>query len=298
MAQATAFKTYNAVGNREDLIGVISNITRHETPFMSSLERVKAENTYHEWQTDTLSTAADNAQIEGADYAFTLASPTSRTGSYTQIFSKMAKVSRSQNSADHAGTDKELNYQVTKRMKEIMTDVEKALFTGTGNSGASGTARRLKGALSWITTNVETGTGTGTEVLTQDMYNDSLQAIWSSGGRPDATYVNAFQKRKVSGFANVDRTKYVEDGEKKLTNTVMEYESDFGIQKIVLNPFMDTDKVLIVTSDLWKLAVYRDSEKIDYPSLGSYVAKVVEAELTLEARNQAGNGKITGLTTA
>lgn len=296
MAQATSFKTYDVVGNREDLTDVISTITRKETPIFSALEKTKAKSTYHENQVDTLSTGSDNAAIEGADYTFALPSATTRQGSYTQIFSKTVKVSKTQVAGmDHAGAADEFDYQTEKRMKEIATDVEKALITGTGNSGASGTARRLKGMLAYITTNVTTGTGTGNEALTEAMFNDNLQDIWEAGGRPDASYVNGAQKRVISGFAT-SNTRYLEMNEDaKLINKVSVYESDFGVIRIELDPFMDTDKVLNVERDLWRVAVLRPIVFEDVPSLGSYKAGVIEGELTLESRNEAGSGKITQL---
>jgi hypothetical protein len=42
MAQASAFKTYDAIGNREDLTDVIATITLSETPIFSGLEKTKA----------------------------------------------------------------------------------------------------------------------------------------------------------------------------------------------------------------------------------------------------------------
>lgn len=295
MAQSTTTKTYDVVGNREDLTDIISTITRKETPLYSSLQRTKANSTYHETQVDTLVTGSDNAQIEGFDYTLAVASARSRQGSYTQIFTKTVSVSKTQQAMNPAGIDDEFAYQTQKRMKEIATDIEKALITGTGNSGASGAARRLKGILSYMTTNVETGTGTGNEALTETMYNDHLKRIWDAGGRPDKTFVNGSQKRKISAFAT-SNTRYIEmDESAKLINKVAVYESDFGTQTIELDPFMDTDKVASLQMDLWALAVLRPVVYDDVPSVGSYKAGVIEGELTLESRNQAGSGQITQL---
>lgn len=298
MAQASALKTYGAVGEREDLTDVIAVITRHETPIFSGLEKVKARGTLHEWQTDSLSTGSDNAQIEGADFQFAIPGYRTRVSNNTQIFTKTLEVSRTMRAVDVAGVEDEFAYQMEKRMKEIATDVEEALITGTGNTGASGTARRLKGILGFITTNVETGTGTGTEALTETMYNDLLQTIWTAGGRPDYTYVNGFQKRKISGFSS-NNTRYVEMAEGgELKNSVSVYESDFGRQRIELDPFMNTDTVVAVQRDMWKVAVLDPIHKVDVATVGDATRAALVGELTLEARNEAASGKITGLTTS
>ncbi len=57
----TTFRTYAAVGIREDLSDTIYSISPTSTPFMSSLGKSKATNTYHEWQTDQLAAPRVNA---------------------------------------------------------------------------------------------------------------------------------------------------------------------------------------------------------------------------------------------
>lgn len=300
MAQASALKTYDAVGNREDLTDVVAVITRNETPIFSSLEKIKAKGTYHEWQNDTLSTGSDNAAIEGADFDFAIPGARTRTGSYTEIFTKTLEVSGTQQAVDTAGLEDEYAYQMEKRMKEIATDIENALITGTGNSGASGTARRLKGILAFMTTNVETGTGTAAEALSETKYNNLLQSIWNAGGRPDTTYVNGWQKRKISAFST-NNTRYVEvsgTGGAEISNTVSVYHSDFGVQRIELDPFMTTSVVAALERGRWKVAVLRGLKQVDVATTADSKRGAIVGELTLQADNEAASGQATGLTTA
>lgn len=299
MANTTAVQTYQAVGNREDLTDIIGTITRHETPIFSGLAKVKVAATYHEWQIDTLSTGSANAAIEGADFSFTRASSRTRVGNYSQIFSKVLEVSETQRAVSVAGLEDEFAYQMEKRMKEIATDVEKALITSTANSGASGTARTMKGLLAFITTNVETGTGTSTsETLTETMYNNALQTIWAAGGRPDYTYVNGWQKRKISAFATSNQRyqEVAEDGE--LKNYVSIYTSDFGKQVIALDPFMDTDKVLLLQRDMAQVGTLRGISKVDVATVGDSKRGALVGEMTLVVKNEASCGQITGLATS
>ena len=48
------YQTFQAVGEREDLIDVIYDISPTDTPFMSTVAKTSASNVYHEWQTDSL----------------------------------------------------------------------------------------------------------------------------------------------------------------------------------------------------------------------------------------------------
>lgn len=298
MAQATAIKTYDAIGDREDLTDTIAVITRHETPFYSTTAKSKAEGRYHEWQIDTLSTANSNAAIEGADFTFAIPGGRTRTGNYTQIFTKTLEVSESQRAVSVAGLDDEFAYQMEKRMKEIATDIEAALLTGTQASGASGTARTLKGALTFIATNVETGTGTASHYLTETLFNNALQTIWNSGGRPDTVYVNGFQKRQISSFSTPNQ-RYVEiSGEGELRNTISAYDSDFGRLMIELNPFMPKDKTFIAQKDMWSIPVLRGIKPKDVATVGDAKRGALVGELTLQANNEAASGSNQNLLTS
>jgi hypothetical protein len=298
MSQSTAIKTYGAIGNREDLTNLVVMVSPEKTPLWSGLEKVTAKGTYHEWQTDSLTAATTNYQIEGAEFSFTIPGYRTRTGAYTQIFSKTLEVSGTQMVVDVAGVENEFSYQMKKRMKELATDIEKALFTGTGNSGASGTARHLKGIFSWISTNSSTGSSSGTQALTESLFNDLLQTVYDAGGSPDSAYCNSFQKRKISAFATSNARYQTPGTEGKLYNFVSAYESDFGVIQVKLDQFCDTDKVAVLDSSLWRIAILRGVKSVDVAMISDGKRGALLCELTLEAGNEAGSGEIIQLTTS
>ncbi len=294
------FVTYNATAaGREDLLDIITNIAPTETPMLSTFGKTKAKAVYHEWLTDTLGAAAANAQVEGSDATGGTMVARGRTGNYTQILRKTPLISDTQDIIDKAGLESEVAYQVTKALKELARDIEFAVVsTATGTAGGSGAARIMKGVLGWITTEVETGTGTGASgVLLEAHYLDALQGIWDNGGKPDTTYTNAFNKRKIDAFT-ANSTKYTDATTGKLSNYVSIYESSFGIQKIVLDRFMPTDTLACLQNDLWKVASLRPVNATPLAKTGSNQKIMIEAELTLESRQEAGSGKITGRSTS
>jgi len=124
MSQSTAMLTYNAVGNREDLIDVITNISPEDTPMFSSFGKTKARDTYHEWLEDSLATATSNTNIESADYSFSARDPRTREGNYTQIFVTPVEVSDTQRAVNAAGIKDEYAYQMAKALKEHARDIE------------------------------------------------------------------------------------------------------------------------------------------------------------------------------
>lgn len=297
MAYASAALTYQAAGNREDLTDILTNITPTDTPMFSRFQKTRAKGTLHEWMTESLASAAENKNVEGADFTYTTPTARTRVNNYTQIFVKTLEVSATQEVIDKAGLESEFAHRMENQMKEIARDVEYQYVNGASASGASGTARELNGVLSFISTNNETGSGTGTQALTEAMYNDALQTIYAAGGNPDTAYANGWQKRKISSFSTPS-TRNVDADDKRLVASVDVYESDFGMQTIVLDRYMSTDTVALLEDNKWATAILRPFESMETAKVADSLRGAIVGELTLECRNEAASGKITQLTTS
>ena len=251
MAQlGNTFETYDAVGNREDLQNVIYNISPTDTPFMSAIGTGSASAIKHEWQTDSLATAASNAQIEGDDSPSAALAATTRVHNYTQISYKPVMVSGTQEAVDAAGRDSELAYQIAKAGKELKRDMEVDLTGKTvagAGSGNGATARTSRGFESWTETNnnyaSDGGNSSGTvtdgtqRVLTESMLKGEMKSCFDNGGDPNLLIVGSFNKQKVSGFTgNSTRMDMAED--RSLVATIDVYVSDFGEVRVVADRFL------------------------------------------------------------
>ena len=102
-APTNTFTSYDAVGIKEDLSDVITNISPEETPLYSAMKKTKATNTYHEWQTDSLRSSAVNANIEGDDTTAEARSATTRLGNRTQIFKNAVSIPDTDEGLSKAG---------------------------------------------------------------------------------------------------------------------------------------------------------------------------------------------------
>jgi hypothetical protein len=297
-----AWESYSSVGNREDLIDVITNISPTEAWFTSNTGSVRAISKYHEWQTDTLAAAAANAQYEGNVITATAQTATKRVGNYTQILTKSFAVTDTEQAIDTAGGANKVDYLTAKNMKMLANDIEYALvINSTQASGATGTARTMYGVLGYIATNYATGaTGTGTGSLTETLFNNCLQNIWAAGGYPSTALVGAFQKRLISDWTT--NTRNVQADAKKLTAAVDVYQSDFGTVAIRLHHILNTNAagtiIILGDMDLWKKAWLRPVKKEELARTSLARLFVISAELTLESRQEAGSGKVYNLTTS
>lgn len=292
------FTTYHQNGNREDLLNLVVNISPTETPMLSGFAKSRCFNTLHQWVQDSLAAVGDSKVVEGSDATFGTLSARTIVSNYTQINRKTFQVSDTQDSSAvrKAGVSgSEYNYQLSKAMKELARDMEKDIITGTSASGASGSARNARGVLDFLSTNVETGSGTGTQALTETMYNDLLQTIYESGGNPDTTYVAGFQKRQISGFT-ASSTRNIEAQSRRLVANIDVYESDFGLQRVILDRHMSADVVAVLEKKYWKFCPLRPTKHVPLSKIGSSRRGMIESEWTLEALAESSSGKITELT--
>jgi len=286
------YQTYDAKTNHEDLTDVLTKIGDMTTPVYSKLRKVSAKNTLHEWSTYEHDSAAVNAQIEGALYTYGELTAPSRLTNYTQIFRKTFQVSNTQQAVDPAGMEDEYAFRVQVALEAIGRDIEKALVTGSGNSGASGTGRELKGIMGFITTNISSGTGTG-RALTEAELNSLIQDCYENGGRPDWLLGSYTQVNKLAQLMSSDRT--YNDGNKEFTSQMLVYSSPFGRLMVEGDSQIADTELAVLQKDMWAVAQLRPVKKIDTPETADAKNGVLIGELTLEARAEKMNGKMTRL---
>ena len=309
---AGSYQTYTAIGQREDLTDIIYDISPMDTPFLTNSARETATATLYEWQTDSLASAASNAQIEGDDSPNAALSATTRVFNHTQISYKPVMVSGTQEAVNHAGRDSELAYQIAKAGKELKRDMEVDL-TGktdaTAGSGNGGAARKSRGFESWTVTNNSYGSGgsnssgsvtDGTQrVLTEALLKGELKSCFDNGGDPDLLLVGSFNKQKVSGFTgNSTRMDMAED--RSLVATIDVYVSDFGEVRVVADRFLRSSgrSALIVDTEMFATGFLRPFQTQELAKTGDAEKRLLLTEWTLVSKNEAASSTLADLTTS
>lgn len=301
------YTTATAIGNREDLSDIIHNIAPTDTPFMSACKKGEADAVFHEWQTDSLASAANNKVDEGNDHTSSLAAatPTVRIGNYCQISEKTGIVSGTQQVVKKAGRKSEYAYQVAKKGKELKRDMEFAL---TQNGSYSSTdPRQLRGLAGWLATNCSVGAGAGAapngntpavagtaRAFTESLLKTNLQSIWTQGGNPTMLMVGGALKQTVSTFTG-NATRKVEAESEALYAAVDVYYSDFGKLKIVPNRFQEVSTAFQLDMDYFTLAYLRPFATEELAKTGDARKFMLNAEYTLESGQEAASGQIRDL---
>lgn len=316
MAQPTnTFDSYDgANSNRQDLANVIYNISPTDTPFMSSIGRVKVQATTHEWQTDSLTTFTPNNKVIDGDEATNDAmTATSRVTNKTQISDKVIVVSGTQEVVNKAGKKSEIAYQIAKAGKELKRDMESRLtspqYMEVGNSS---TARECTGAETVLVTNKSHGGGGGAtsgtadvtdgtqRVLTEAMVQTQMQNCFTAGGNPGMLMCGPFNKTKISGFAGI-ATKYKElkeNGQGVIIGAADVYVSDFGTVRAIPNRFSRDRTLMILDTDFWAVGYLRSFQVKPLARTGDSEKRQMLCEYTLEYRNEASSAKVADLTTS
>lgn len=313
MAQpANLFDTYDAVGNREELSDVIYNISPTETPFVSSIKKGKASETYFEWQTEALAAADDtNAHIDGDDTTTAASVATTRVGNRTQIMKKSFNISGTQEAVNSAGRKSEIAHQSAKKGMELKRDME-AILTGKQNqvTGNSTTARKTQAFESWCSTTALHGTsgstssGTVTDgtqrAFTKTLLDTAIQTIYTNGGKPTKISVGPFNKGVFSGFSG-QSTQYTEprkDGQLAIYASASVYISNFGTMTVMPNLFQRERTALIYDPTMWCVKTLRPFMREKLAKSGDSQPFHILQECGLEASNEASSGKVADLTTS
>jgi hypothetical protein len=320
MAQATGTtSSYDMVGNREDLIDKIFDISPTDCPFQTAIGKSKATSKKHEWQTDSLAAAdADNAEIEGNEYSYSQASPTTRLANYTQIFRKTIKVTGTQEAVSKAGRKSEIGYQAQKRAKEIKRDLEAALTSNNASvAGDDSTARKLGGLRAWLTTNTALGAGgspanggynSGTGVVdaatdgTQEAFTKArldtvIKSCAENGADLKMLMLGSHVKTVFSGFMSDSsvaqlRTNVSGNGQATIVGGVETYVSDFGDLMVKYNRFQRARDAFLVDPDYASVAVLRKMSVERPAKTGDAVNYVMLHECTLRVDNEAAHGVV------
>lgn len=326
MAQPTGtFSVYQAKGIRENLADIIYNISPIDTPFMNNIGRETVQNTYFEWQTDSLA-AVDtaNAAIEGDDAPTASSTPTTRLGNYTQISRKNVTISGTLEAVNKAGRRSELSYQLAKRGAELKRDMEAILTSAqAAAAGSDSVARKTAGFEAFVqgasVANTLRGTGgldptlsgttagypnaaptDGTQrAFTETLLKTGLQTVWNAGGDTDIVMVGASNKQVVSGFAGIaTRYRDVPAGKQaQIIGAADVYVGDFGQVTIVPNRFQRPRTALLLDTEYLSVAFLRPFQTIELAKTGDAEKRELLVEYALKVKNAASQMVVADLTT-
>jgi hypothetical protein len=309
----SAFTTYNATANREDLSNAIYNIDPFDTPVMSAARRRNVKNRIFDWQTEFLPLVnLANAQVEGFQLNNGPSQPTIRRNNTTQISERDATVSGSQEESDAAGKGSEMAHQMALAAKVLKSDMESILCSrqprNDGND--TGPAARTTEAFShWLgravdkNSTVAAAVAPGTIVtglpvlatdafaapgspvtITEAMLGDAMQAAYQNGGSPSMWIVPPGPKRTISAFTGRSTTQVLV-GKTEVVSTIDVIATDFGRVKVAPSRWLPVDVGLLFDPDYIAVAFFRAFRQFLMARVGDAETRMIVCEWGVEMRN-------------
>jgi hypothetical protein len=308
----SAFTTYSATGNREDLSNAIYNIDPFDTPVMSGSKRRTTKNRTFDWQTEFLPTVdPNNAQPEGFLLLNSPAQPTLRQSNATQISKRDATVSGSQEEVDAAGKSSEMAHQMAMTAKVLKSDLETIACSrqalNAGNDSTP-TPRTTEAICHWLgratdrTGAVNGAVAPGTSLpgaytatavfptpgaavqITEAMLGAAMQQAYINGASPTLLIVPPGVKRTVSTFTGRSTTQVLV-GKTEVVSTVDVIATDFGRIKVAPSRWIPTDVGLLLDQDYLAFAFFRNFRQFLMARVGDAETRMIVVEWGIEMRN-------------
>jgi hypothetical protein len=237
---------------------------------------------------------------------------------------KAVTVSGTLDAVDKAGRKKELAYQLVKRGREVKRDAEKIYLNNQASVvAASGTAPKLGGLPSWLTSNVSratdgssggystsTGltvaatdtTGTG-RTFTETLLKTAMQSCFTNGGNPTMLMLGPYNKGQFSNATNFPgiatlRTNVAQNsGMATIIGAADIYAGDFGTLQVVPNRFQRENDAWLIDPEYIKIGTLRPLQQAQLAKTGDSEKRFMVQETTLIVSNEAGHGVVADLKT-
>lgn len=304
--------------NLPNYVGELFAASPEDTPLLSSIGGLtggkSVGSTNFSWQGYDLREAEDNRQRkEGANAPDGESRKRYSASNVLEIHQEAVEVSytkqsaaqmRATDGADHVTigntvipTD-ELTWQLNQQFKQIARDVEKTFLTGTYNLPTdNNSVRRTRGLLEAVKTNTATHTG----ALTTDVVEDLFEQVWSNGGLQEGEartiIVNAALKRQLTE-AFIKDAGYKEGSRSVGGVNLQTIETNFGRANIMLNRYMPTNKLAVVSLEQLQPAFLEISDKGHFfaeplAKTGASDKVQIYGEIGLEYGNERAHGVLT-----
>lgn len=308
------------VGAREDLEGVLYRVSPEEKPFTEMAGSTKVTAIRHEWQLEALAAPVNtNKNLEGNDLGTTYSAPNVpvRVSNLCQIFEKDFVIAETQEALNLAGRGSDVDRHKVVRGLELARDIEYSMISNLASVQETGsTPRQTGGALAWITTNDNRGSGgtdggynSGTSIVdaagngtqrtfTEALLKASLASCFSAGGNVSVAFMGAAHKQLWSAFTGIADIRAEVKGQNQATIFAAAdvYVSDFGAITLVPHQYALSRDVLMINPKYVAVGTLRPVKTTEMAKTGDASKWMLVAEKCLVIRNQKQIASVNDLT--
>lgn len=283
------YDSITAVGAKEDVSDIITNLTPTKTQFVTSIKKEKIHDKDHRWYEDNLRSVQANVTAEGADAVDETLSPVVERTNTTQILRKVFKISDTVEAISYHGRQKETAYQSAKAAAELKRDLEYACI-GTKQTKVTGLNRQFAGAQAQIDASMLVKTGNVANAITEAHLLTALQKAWNEGAEVTTIMVTGDDAITIADFAKAaGRYRTFESGSKgdsQITNVVDIYVAPWGGPcKVVSSMFLAAGDTLIYDPSQFALLSLIDWTRETLGRTGLSTKMQISGEFSLKHKN-------------
>lgn len=231
--------------------------------------------------------------LEGADAANDTSRARERKHNYLQIMAKDVVVSDTVQAVSQlGGVASEFDNQLTKRLRELLRDLEKTVVHGllSGNTlGGASAYRSMRGIWNFLQTNVTT---TGATSVTPGWLNDVIKEAWTAGEVPNLIVCDANWRAIIDGF-NSTRIQVDNANPTSYRNRVTMFESSYGNHEVITSRWMNSNSLMVLSTDKIKVVPLqgRSFQFREIARTGDARKGQIIGEYTVELRNEEAHCK-------
>lgn len=246
--------------------GQLYSVTPTETPFLAAIGGLsggkRTKSVEFEWQTvDRRSSSVNNSVVEGAAAPTGVARSRSNVSNVVEVHQSAVEVSYTRQAAtgmysginigaDDNPVDDELTAQISAELEAMAVDVEMSFLSGVYAKPAdNATARKTRGLLTAITSNVNANGGTG-RALSKAIVDATLSTMFGNGAKlpMDSTVLMCGPDQKVAltnlySAATLNQPTMTRNIGGVAVDTLV---TDFGTFGVMLNRWMPAGQIAVV----------------------------------------------------
>ncbi|MCY8347602.1 DUF5309 domain-containing protein [Bacillus haynesii] len=206
---------------------------------------------------------------------------------YSQIFTRYASVSRTQQRVNTYGVSDELDYQVNLRLQEMVREINNALIYGRKYQGSDQQPRTSGGLFAFAQEQGSASTDFGGKEITAKGLNDAIEETFKRGGRVNTILCAPNVSRQITKLAG--DTIRTTRGEGQVGYQIMSFMSDLpggAVSQVVVDQNMPKDRAVLLNLDNIKARYIDTIYDQDATDPGAdYFARVIRGELGFEIKN-------------
>jgi hypothetical protein len=246
--------------------GELYTVTPTETPFLSAIGGLsggkRTKSVEFEWQTvDRRASTTNNSVVEGAAAPTGVARSRSNVSNVVEIHQSAIEVSYTRQAAtgmygginigaDDNPVNDELTAQITAELEAMAVDIELSFLTGVyAKPGTNATARKTRGLLAAVTTNVNANGGTP-RAISKTIVDAQLSAMFAAGAKlpQESTVFMVGPAQKVAlsnlyGTGSLNQPTMTRNIGGVAVDTIV---TDFGTFGVMLDRWMPTGQIGVV----------------------------------------------------